>query len=366
MNNFICQARHLKIMSLKIDDVISLKIENLASSGLGVGFVDVDTKRAVFVPYSAPGDELEVKITSQNKAYFEADIIKIIKPSAHRRKPICPHFTICGACDYLHINYDEQIKQKAMIFEFQAKKHGLKLNEIEVIKAKEEYHFRDKVKTTNGGFYKRKSNEIVKIKKCFIVNDEFNKVVFKNDGTYVYDYKNKEVTTKKAYYYYEDLEIKHHPNGFVQSNLKMNQELITEVLKQTKGKNVLELYAGNGNFTLPLIKKGFEVTAVEGDKLSFALMQENLERNNLKCESYNLNVNDHTYEKEFDTVILDPPRSGSEDLLNNLNAKNVVYVSCNSDNTLKEIKKSKYEIKKAILVDMFPNTKHFEVIFVLG
>lgn len=351
---------------LEVNDVIELKIENLASSGLGVGFVESDTKRAIFVPYSAPGDLLEVKITNKNKVYFEADIIKIITPSAQRRNSICPHFTVCGACDYLHINYDEQINQKLLTLNFQAKKHGLNLNDVEVIKAKKEYYFRDKVRTINGGFYKRKSNDVVKIKKCFIINNEFNKVAFKKDGTYVYDYKNKEVTTKKAYYYFEDLEIKHHPNGFVQSNIEMNKELITQVLKNAKGKNVLELYAGNGNFTLPLIKKGFEVTAVEGDKLSFALMQENLERNNLKCESYNLNVNDHTYEKEFDTVILDPPRNGSDDLLNDLNTKKVVYVSCNSNQSLKEIKNSKYKIKKTILVDMFPNTKHFEVIFVLG
>ncbi|MFT4260845.1 MAG: class I SAM-dependent RNA methyltransferase [Candidatus Woesearchaeota archaeon] len=352
----------------KVGDKLTLEIKNLASTGLGVGFVEKDTNRAIFVPYSVPGDLLEVTITTQKKVYFEAKINKILKPSKNRRKPICKHFTICGACDLLHINYDEQLRQKQIILEFQAKKHGLNLEDLEVIPAKKEYHYRDKVRTQGKGFYKRKSREVVKIEKCHIINDEFNKEVFKEPPkTYVYDYKKKEVTTKKAYYYFEDLEIKHHPNGFVQSNLLMNNELIKKVLENTKGKKVLELYCGNGNFTLPLVKKGFEVIAVEGDRLSHALLLENLERNNLACQTYNLDVNNHTYNQElYDTVILDPPRSGSEDLLNNITSKNVVYVSCNSDQTLKEIKNSAYKIKKTILIDMFPNTKHFETIFILN
>lgn len=352
----------------KIGDTLKLEIKNLASTGLGVGFVEKDTTRAVFVPYSVPGDVLEVEITTQRKVYFEAKINKIITPSKNRRQPVCKHFTICGACDLLHITYDEQIKQKQIILEFQAKKHNLNLEDLEIIPTQKEYHYRDKVKTNGVGFYKRRSNEVVKIDKCYIINDEFNKQVFKNPPrTFVYDYKKQEVTTKKAYYYFEDLEIKHHPNGFVQSNLSMNQTLIRKVLENTKGKKVLELYCGNGNFTLPLIKKGFEVIAVEGDKLSHVLLRENLERNNLDCQSFNLNVNDHTYDQEtYDTVILDPPRNGSEDLLNTITSKNVVYVSCNSDQALREIKNSKYKIKKTILLDMFPNTKHFETIFVLN
>src|SRR5690606_30501288 len=106
-------------------------------------------------------------------------------------------------CDFLHINYDEQINQKKMILEFFAKKHNMQLPELEIIKAEKEYYFRDKVKTKDGGFYKKNSNETVKIKKCYIINKEFNKTVFQNDGTYVFDYKRKEVTTKKAYYYFD-------------------------------------------------------------------------------------------------------------------------------------------------------------------
>ncbi|MFT4282861.1 MAG: class I SAM-dependent RNA methyltransferase [Candidatus Woesearchaeota archaeon] len=352
---------------LSVGSIIDVEIKNLASSGKGVGFVDADTTRAVFVDYSVPGDLLEVVITKQKKVYFEAKILKIKKPSTNRRKPVCSHFTICGACDFLHIKYDEQIKQKQVILEFFAKKHGLDLNELDIIPAKKEYHYRDKVKTQGLGFFKKGSNEVVPIKKCFIINNEFNKIVFKDPPRkFIYDYKNFKVTTKKGYYYFDGLEIKHHPNGFVQSNIAMNEELIKKVIENVVGKKVLELYCGNGNFTLPLIKKGFEVTAIEGDRLGFELLNENLERNNLDCERYNLDVKNHIYDnKYYDTVILDPPRIGSLDLLNTVDAKRIVYVSCNPNIALKEIKKSDFKIKKTILIDMFPNTKHLEVIFIL-
>lgn len=352
---------------LEIGSKIELEIESLASTGNGVGYFEADTTRAIFVPYSVPGDVLEVEIVSQKKVYFEAKILSIIKKSESRRKPVCPHFSICGACDFLHINYDEQFKQKKLILEFLSQKHGVDLGDLELIKAKTEYFYKDKVRTTGNGFYKKKSNEVVPIKKCYIINDKFNEVVFKStNNKFIFDYKKEEVTTKKGYYYFEDLEIKHHPNGFVQSNITMNNILIEKVLENVFGKEVLELYCGNGNFTLPLVKKGFNVTAIEGDKLGFSLLLENLDRNNLKCVTYNLDVQKYVYDTvKYDTVILDPPRVGSFDVLMNLNCKRVIYVSCNADVSLKEIKKSGFKVIKTILLDMFANTKHFETIFVL-
>lgn len=350
---------------LSVGSKVVVEVENLSSSGLGVGYVVDDTKRAVFVVQGVPGDKVLVEIVLQRKVYFEAVILEFIERSIHRRDPVCSHFGVCGACDFLHISYDEQLRQKRKILEFQAFKHDLILEDLEVLGAVEEYHYRDKVRSVSGGFFKRSSKEVVKIKKCFIINDSFNKVAFKDSGVFVFDYKKREVTQKKAYYYYEDLEIKHHPNGFVQSNLKMNVSLISAVLSLVKGESVLELYAGNGNFTLPLVKKGFKVISVEGDKLSYELMQENLDRNNLSCESYNLDVNKHTYDKEFDTVLIDPPRTGSGDLLGDINSKNVIYVSCNSNQALKEIKRFGYSIKKSFLIDMFPNTRHFEAVFLI-
>ena len=352
---------------LVIGQEVDLKIENLASTGKGVGFLDLDTKRAIFVDYSVPGDELKVKITSKKKAYFEAEIITITKPSPSRRKAVCKHFQICGACDFLHIEYSQQIKQKELLLKFQAKKHNLDLGDFKVIEAINEYHYKDKVRKTANGFYKKRSNEIVPIKKCHIINDEFNKSVFESkQDVFVYDYAENKVSDNDGFYFYEELKLKHNVKGFVQSNLKMNTLLIDEVLSNVVGKKVLELYCGNGNFTLPLISKGYEVTAIEGGSLGYELLMENLKENNLTCQTYNLDVTQHTYETyEVDTVILDPPRAGAQSVLDSLNCKRVIYVSCNSDNAMKDIKKSSYKIVKSVLIDMFANTKHFETVFIL-
>jgi tRNA/tmRNA/rRNA uracil-C5-methylase (TrmA/RlmC/RlmD family) len=102
---------------LQIKDRLIIKIESIAFGGEGVGRVD---NFVVFVPFAAPGDELEIEITQQKKKFVRGKILKIIKPSAARAKPLCRYYESCGGCCYQHLKYEHQleIKKKTVIGRF--------------------------------------------------------------------------------------------------------------------------------------------------------------------------------------------------------------------------------------------------------
>ena len=168
------------------------------------------------------------------------------------------------------------------------------------------------------------------------------------------------------------MKIAYHPKGFVQSNLSMNNVLVREVLSEVDSgsKRVLELYSGNGNFSVPLSKNVDKVVSVEGSRNSFDLLIVNMKDNNSSnIDPYCEDARDFSKKRsKYDCVILDPPRSGSEDVLKNISklTDKIIYVSCDAAILVKEIKELEdFEISKVKLIDMFPQTRHFETVLVL-
>jgi len=80
---------------LQIKDRVIIKIESIAFGGEGVGRID---NFVVFVPFAAPDDELEIEITQQKKKFVCGKILKIIKSSSARVKPLCSYYENCGGC----------------------------------------------------------------------------------------------------------------------------------------------------------------------------------------------------------------------------------------------------------------------------
>jgi len=96
-------------MNIKKGQVLQLKIEKMAFGGPGIGFVD---GFVVFVPASAPGDKLRVKVFKKKKDYAEARILEILEPSDARISPPCPYYPHCGGCQWQHIAYTYQLQYK--------------------------------------------------------------------------------------------------------------------------------------------------------------------------------------------------------------------------------------------------------------
>ena len=170
------------------------------------------------------------------------------------------------------------------------------------------------------------------------------------------------------------------PNAIVcQKMLSWVKSLITD-----KNSDLLELYCGNGNFTIPLSFNFRKVFATEISKLSIKALAENIELNNIKnLEFARLSAEEFTeayFEKRvfnrlkeknidlksynFSTILIDPPRAGVDNNTLELVNKfpNIIYISCNPHtlaNNLEFLSKT-HQIKKVALFDQFPHSQHME------
>jgi 23S rRNA (uracil1939-C5)-methyltransferase len=132
------------------------------------------------------------------------------------------------------------------------------------------------------------------------------------------------------------------PADFTQVNAQINVAMIRLALAQlelTPDEQVLELYCGLGNFTLPIARHAAHVVAVEGEAGLIARARANAGRNGINNVTYcvqDLNeVNHHDSWNQpgrYQKVLLDPPRTGAiaaVGALGKLAAARIVYVSCN-------------------------------------
>ncbi|MCC6932760.1 MAG: class I SAM-dependent RNA methyltransferase [Deltaproteobacteria bacterium] len=166
--------------------------------------------------------------------------------------------------------------------------------------------------------------------------------------------------------------------GFSQVNWQVNQLLIEKVVEECladRGKTVLDLYAGAGNFTLPLAQAGFFVTAVECDARLVNLGKKNISKNNLadKIKYFGQSVEVFLKQsnacKTSDIVILDPPRSGLQKTAEAINfGKKLILLSCyfpSFINDLKALQRYGWQVKQIAPFDMFPQTSLVEIMTVL-
>lgn len=150
------------------------------------------------------------------------------------------------------------------------------------------------------------------------------------------------------------------------------------------GGDLLELYCGNGNFTLPLARHFGKVLATELSKTSVAAARWNIEANgigNIALARLSAEEFTQAYRGErsfsrlreagivlsdyrFSTVLVDPPRAGidADSLALLQQFDNIIYISCNPD-TLRQnaaVLLNTHRIGRAALFDQFPFTRHIE------
>jgi 23S rRNA (uracil1939-C5)-methyltransferase len=82
---------------------LRLQITSLAAGGDGVAHTEVlGERRAVFVPGTAPGDEVDAEVDLAGRPARARDI-HVTRASPARREPPCPHATACGGCAWMHL-----------------------------------------------------------------------------------------------------------------------------------------------------------------------------------------------------------------------------------------------------------------------
>ncbi|MDC0662637.1 23S rRNA (uracil(1939)-C(5))-methyltransferase RlmD [Marinobacter sp. SS21] len=174
-----------------------------------------------------------------------------------------------------------------------------------------------------------------------------------------------------------DLSLKFHPMDFTQVNAGINQQMVhraVEWLDVQPEERVLDLFCGLGNFTLPLARRAGRVVGVEGDDAMVVRGRENAKLNGLDNVAFHgANLHgDFTTEpwaqEGFDKILIDPPRSGAEEVceyLTAFGANRIVYVSCNPATLARDagvMVRNGYRLVRAGVMDMFPHTTHVESI----
>jgi 23S rRNA (uracil1939-C5)-methyltransferase len=92
--------------------MIDVTIEKLIYGGEGLAHHEGAT---VFVPFVLPGEIAGITPVEQKKKFIRARLDKMLTPSAARIMAKCPHFGVCGGCDYQHISYEPQLEFKKEI-----------------------------------------------------------------------------------------------------------------------------------------------------------------------------------------------------------------------------------------------------------
>jgi 23S rRNA (uracil1939-C5)-methyltransferase len=93
-------------------DELQLSIEKLIYGGEGLAHADGNT---VFVPFVLPGEQVRASVRTRKKKLIHANLVEVEKASASRIQAPCPHFRVCGGCDYQHIETAEQVRLKKEI-----------------------------------------------------------------------------------------------------------------------------------------------------------------------------------------------------------------------------------------------------------
>ena len=183
-------------------------------------------------------------------------------------------------------------------------------------------------------------------------------------------------------FYYRQVE-----NSFTQPNARINEAMINWLLANTpedRNRDLLELYCGNGNFTLPLARRFRRVLATEISKTSIGAAQFNCQNNQIDNASFvrlsseeftaawrgvrpfrrlqqaGIDLDDYS----FGTVLVDPPRSGLDpatlELLKSF--PRILYISCNPHTLVANLAEllPDYRWEACALFDQFPYTQHTE------
>ena len=401
-----------------------VKVLKMDHQGRGIAKVN---DKAVFIYNALPDEVVDIRVIKENKKIMEAVVLKYIETSKKRINPICPYYLECGGCDLMHINYNDELEYKEnKIRQIIEKFTTLPLQIIKPIVGNDNKNYRNKATfhvDSKIGYYSKKSFKIVDIDNCFIASKEINDILknlkkinlnniyeivirtskylkdkmiilkfnnyineeeiiskLKNIVDSIIIYQNKEYKTIYGKGFINDkigdYIFKISPDSFFQVNTsqaKILYDKVLEYLNPNINDKVLDLYCGTGTIGIYVSKYVKSVKGIEINK--YAVIDANYNKkinnvDNISFECLDASKVDKIKDK-FDSVIVDPPRSGLDkkaiNYLINLKAKKIVYVSCDPVTLARdlEILKDYYNVKEITPVDMFSNTYHVECVCVL-
>lgn len=390
------------------------RIEKLDNQGRGITYFE---NKITFVENALEGERVSLVNLKRTKKYNEAEAENIEELNPNRVLPKCPYYKICGGCNLQHINYDYQSDYKLKKLKDIMMKYAGIDQFIRIVKNDKELFYRNKItlkiEDNKWGYYNKNTHTFCEIENCLLAKPPINEIINKkqfinvNNGSIVIrtNYKNEillSITTDREYnidysklpenvvgivvnnetvykdnFFYDEigqLKFKISYDAFFQVNNFIASNIFILLQSNLKGKKLLDLYCGVGTLGQSLKDNFDDIYGIEINENAIINAKENAKMNGIKNSYYyagdtykilkDINV-------DFDTVIVDPPRSGLNsntiELLLNIKPEKIAYISCDPMTLARDLKilKEHYDIVKLNGLDMFPNTFHIECVCVL-
>ncbi len=372
-----------------------IKIEKLAYGGEGIGYLD---GKVWFVENALPGETVPAQLLQDKKNFARAKMLRVDAPSPHRVSPPCPYVNKCGGCQYQHLEYSEEVRWK----EIQVREHlerNLKIDPAlvrPIVPSPREYGYRSSVTLHKAedrlGLVAKDNKTMVPIENCLLA-DPGLETVFQKAWTF----KNTESVTfrisqpGKIYCSVDDsfFEIQigdqtliTHSRAFFQNNLAITDAIARKLrgwIETLKPDIFLDLYSGVGTFGF-LSAEGTRLACFEENPKSIEALKKNQERSRRNA-FIEVGRAEKTFAAWFEKtkpenpfIFLDPPRTGLEPRLTHYieglqGLKGIGYLSCHLGSLTRDlgilIKNGRFQIQEIIPFDMFPRTKHIEILALL-
>ncbi|MCD7773623.1 MAG: 23S rRNA (uracil(1939)-C(5))-methyltransferase RlmD [Ruminococcus sp.] len=167
---------------MKKNEIVRLKIDGITNEGNGVGRSE---GMAVFVPFTAVGDEIMCRIVKVNKSFAYGIVESVLSPSVDRIEPDCNVYKRCGGCSFRHLSYPAELSAKqSFVRDAFERIGGLEIPLDEISGCDEIYHYRNKAQypvcERDGklacGFYSKRSHRVVDNNCCLLQPEVFNEI----------------------------------------------------------------------------------------------------------------------------------------------------------------------------------------------
>lgn len=350
-----------------------IEITALAAGGDGVG--RDEGGRVTFVPRTAVGDRVEIRLVEEKKKFARGEVVRVVEPSRDRVAPPCPHFREgCGGCQWQHITREAQLAAKQAIVEGALRKLPIKVDPIADPAPPYGWRRRARFHVEAGvqGLYALDSKRLVAIDRCPQLEpalDDARRGLSPMQVPHDGELAIARSTTGKVGVGDQQLELEPglwvRARDFAQASTAGNAKLVAVVRAAVgagKGK-LVELYAGAGNFTRFFVEDGWDVLASDIVKplkppSRFEVGQASQVLSRL--------------EDPVDVIVLDPPRTGAAEAVPGIlkhRPGKVVYVSCDPSTLARDAEalvEGGYRVERASPVDLMPQTSHVEVVMTLS
>lgn len=407
-----------------------LTVEKLVPGG--DGFLHLPDGRAVFVRGAAPHDLIRIRKLEKQRGAWLATEVELVSPGPERIEPECPIASRCGGCDLMHVSRAGELSQKQrMLGDALERVGGVTTRPGPLSTAGESSGYRSRVRFHVGkggklGFFARGTHELVEVPSCAVADGRINEALTgirrlarrhpgALDGFTEVELRATEegiiarfvpregikpiaaepflralgkearvaATAREAEQLVErralrdDCFVEIPADAFSQINVAVNRELVSAVVAGAVARGIrtfCDLFAGVGNFALPLARAGMSGVMVECTPSAVAAAQRAASRQDLKLLKVRTAdaaraLRDLVREgKSFELVVLDPPREGAPEVvagIGELGPRAVAYVSCDPvtlSRDLKPLLASGMRIASVQGFDMFPRTHHFETL----